>query len=50
MVSGRVSEKLENLETRFEEKSLSLVAKDEAKDKSILDLRNDNFKLCEEIR
>ena len=47
---GRVSEKLENLETRFEEKTHSLEAKEEAREKSILDLKNDNFKLCEEIR
>ena len=40
---GRVSEKLEDLETRLEEK-------DEAREKAILDLKKDNFNLCEEIR
>ena len=38
-----MSEKLEDLETRLEEK-------DEAREKAILDLKKDNFNLCEEIR
>ena len=40
---GRVSEKLEDLETRLE-------AKEEAREKAILDLKKENFNLCEEIR